>query len=455
MLPIYCEHFGLARQPFAVSPDPTFLYRGASHKSALAHLVYGIKARKGFVVLTGEVGTGKTMLVHSLVKELGDGHTHIACIFGLISNPNDLMRSVSDALGLPAPPDGQKNIYDYLTVLNRFLLESYQKGDDVALIIDEAQNLSAEVLENVRLLSNFETSQDKVLQILLVGQPELGERLNASQLRQLKQRVALRYNLSPLSLAECKEYMAKRLEIAGGNPSIFPDKTVETVHVYSGGIPRLINILCDNGLLAAYAAGAGSVAVAMIEDVARDLNLAVLPKRKVAAGEEAVPAQPTGSSSPASAEAESSHFADLAEAKRRVRPGVEPPAGAPTPRNEAAVGKDSRRGEAAPSRSGVGTSAPPPTPRSEPTMDEDSRRAEAVPSRFFDRLIAALTEAMGPMASVILREQIEAMGESIAIFPKRRLHELVDATSREIPSEGLRDRFRKLMSEEIGAIRPV
>ena len=271
------EHFGLTRQPFAVSPDPTFFYQSPSHRSALAQLIYGIKARRGFVVLTGEVGTGKTTVIHSLLRELNDGRTRFASVSGLISNPADLLRSVCDDLDLIPPREHPKDIYDYLVLLNRFLLDSYRKGDDVALILDEAQNLSVEVLESVRLLSNFETSQDKLVQILLVGQPELGERLETPALRQLKQRVAVRHRLSPLSFTECREYIARRLEIAGGGASIFPASAVAAIHGWSGGVPRLINVLCNNGMLAAYALGKKGVEAAMIEEAARDLNLKAPP----------------------------------------------------------------------------------------------------------------------------------------------------------------------------------
>jgi general secretion pathway protein A len=155
MVPLYGEYFGLTRQPFSVSPDPNFLYRSPSHSEALAQIIYGIKARRGFVVLTGEVGTGKTTLIHSLLQQLSGDHTHIAFVFTLVTNAKDLLRFACEDLGLISLEDGQKEIHDYLAVLNQFLLASYRNGENVALIIDEAQNLSAEVLESVRLLSNF------------------------------------------------------------------------------------------------------------------------------------------------------------------------------------------------------------------------------------------------------------------------------------------------------------
>ena len=278
MLPVYCKHFGLTREPFNVTPDPNFLYLSASHQEALAQFVYGIKSRRGFVVLTGEVGTGKTTLIHGLLEEISDGHTHTALIFNLIGSPKDFLRCLCEDFAITSSLEKPNDIPDYLALLNRFLLDCYRKGDNVVLIIDEAQNLSSEVLERVRLLSNFETKQEKLLQILLVGQPELGDRLNQPELRQLKQRVALRHHLSPLNLTECKEYIARRLEICGGRVSLFSSAAIETVHTYSGGIPRLVNILCDNGLLSAYARRKECVESAMIDEIAQELEISVSPR---------------------------------------------------------------------------------------------------------------------------------------------------------------------------------
>ena len=275
MQSVYCAHFGLTREPFNVTPDPSFLYLSASHQVALAKLIYGIRRRRGFVVLTGEVGTGKTTLLQCLLEELNDGHTRSALLCDVTGGPRDLLRSLCQDIGLTLPKE--TDIQDYLISLNEFLLECYQKGDNVAVIIDEAQNLSAEVLERVRLLSNFETRQDKLLQIVLVGQPELSNRLNEPELRQLKQRVALRHHLTPLSLSECEEYIAKRLEISGGTASLFTNGAIRAVHTYSSGVPRLINILCDNGLFSAYTLRKPSVEPAMIEEIAQDLHLTVAP----------------------------------------------------------------------------------------------------------------------------------------------------------------------------------
>src|SRR5258706_6340771 len=254
MLPVYTTYFGLNEAPFNITPDPSFLFQSASHQEALAQLQYGIRTRRGFIVLTGEVGTGKTTLIQALLNQLADT-THTALIFSAITSPIDLLRYVCEEFRLVEPMQGLRDSHDYIYLLNESLLETYREGRNCALIIDEAQNLSPEVLESVRLLSNFETSKDKLLQILLIGQPELAERLNSSELRQLKQRVTLRYRLRNLTLNESGEYIGNRLKIAGGDPGVFTFKAVEAIHVYSGGVPRVINVLCDNGLLTAFALG--------------------------------------------------------------------------------------------------------------------------------------------------------------------------------------------------------
>ena len=269
---LYQTHFGLSQAPFNITPDPSFLYLSASHREGLAQLSYGIRARKGFVVLTGEVGTGKTTLIHALLNEL-NGSAQTALIFSTIVSPPDLLRSVCEEFGLIEPKRPLQEIHDYLVSLNEFLLESYRKGENCALIIDEAQNLSAEVLESIRLLSNFETSKDKLLQILLVGQPELAVRLNSPELRQLKQRVMLRHHLRVLSLQECCEYVSNRLKVAGADRTIFTASGLESVYSYSGGIPRIVNVLCDNALLTGYALGKKEIDTGIIREVAEDLNI--------------------------------------------------------------------------------------------------------------------------------------------------------------------------------------
>src|SRR5688572_14893444 len=249
---LYQKHFGLNQAPFNITPDPSFLYLSASHQEGLAQLMYGINARRGFIVLTGEVGTGKTTLIQTLLCRVPE-NTHTALIFSTITSPADLFRYINEEFRLVEPMRGLKDSHDYISLLNEFLLQRYRDGDNAALIIDEAQNLSAAVLESVRLLSNFETSKDKLLQILLVGQPELAVRLNSPELRQLKQRVMLRHHLRALSPQECREYVSNRLKVAGGHRTIFMSDAFESIYAYSQGIPRVVNVLCDNALLTGYA----------------------------------------------------------------------------------------------------------------------------------------------------------------------------------------------------------
>ena len=437
MLPIYCGHFGLTREPFNITPDPNFLYMSVSHREALAQLVYGIKARRGFVVLTGEVGTGKTTMIQCLLDEL-NSTTKTALIFNMVVSPKDLLRYVCEKFGLVSHQESLKEIHDYVSLLERFLLESYRKGENVALIIDEAQNLSTEVLENVRLLSNFETAQDKLLQILLVGQPELGARLNASELRQIKQRVALRHHLTPLSYTDCEKYIAKRLEIAGGNISLFGPKAIEAVHKYSGGIPRLVNIICDNALLTVYALRKDKVEAGMIAEVAQDLQLTVSPvfptKTADLNVERAISLIPKNKDSGPS---------DVA---------------APKPeRNVTAAGSPSKtQPDSLHIISNVSDHATATVVYSRDAKSNISTTTKfgpgVVSAQFLDYMISALTEAMGPMASVIVYEQILAMGESVTEFPKRRVVELIEQTTREISTESAKANCKRAMLEGMRGI---
>jgi type II secretory pathway predicted ATPase ExeA len=437
MQPFYCAHFGLTREPFNVTPDPSFLYLSASHQVALAKLIYGIRRRRGFVVLTGEVGTGKTTLLQCLLEELNDGHTRSALLCDLTGGPKDLLRSLCQDIGLTLPKEN--DIQDYLIPLNEFLLESYQRGDNVAVIIDEAQNLSTEVLERVRLLSNFETRQDKLLQIVLVGQPELSNRLNEPELRQLKQRVALRHHLTPLSLSECEEYITKRLEISGGTASLFTNGAIRTVHSYSSGVPRLINILCDNGLLSAYTLRKPSVEPAMIEEIAQDLHLAVAPRSALAGRGSTAMNLETPLRGADKRESELTEFADEARhgqvlSKPVAKPTTHPDFVAHTLKNAHQILNAPARPE-----------------------KSSQNKFEVIPAfvsnRFFESMTRALVEALGPMASIIIQDQIAAMGESKNAFPTVRLTQLIDEASHEITNEGMKIQFRELMSKEIKVIR--
>jgi general secretion pathway protein A len=405
---LYQTHFGLLQAPFNITPDPSFLYLSASHREALAQLSYGIRARKGFVVLTGEVGTGKTTLIHTLLNDL-NGSAQTALIFNTLVSPTDLLRSVCEEFGLIESKRPLQEIHDYLVSLNEFLLECYSKGENCALIIDEAQNLSAEVLESIRLLSNFETSKDKLLQILLVGQPELALRLNSPELRQLKQRVMLRHHLRVLSLQECCEYVSNRLKVAGADRAIFTPNALESVYSYSSGIPRIVNVLCDNALLNGYALGRKEIDAGIIREVAEDLNITT-----------------------------------NAEARfKSIRQVVNNPNG-----NVSAQGFSAGSIE---TRSGVARLEPKPL-----VLKQPPKRlfpTASVPPTFLDALAGVLTEAMGPMAKIVVRDQIKILGESYERFPHTKVEMLLESVSREILDEGMRKQFRQRMVERIRTLQ--
>lgn len=440
MLPVYCNHFGFAREPFSVTPDPKFLYLSLSHKEALSQLIYGIKSRRGFIVLTGEVGTGKTTLIQRLLDDLKGEQVRCAYLFDLTASPKDLLRSVCEEFALTTPLAKDSDVPDYLTLINRFLLASYQNGDNVVLIIDEAQNLSAEVLERVRLLSNFETKQDKLLQILLVGQPELSVRLDQPDLRQLKQRVALRHHLSPLNLSECKEYIAKRLEIAGGDVSLFSAGAIEAIHDFSGGLPRLVNILSDNGLLSAYGSRRPFVEAAMIAEIARDLHLTGL-LRSFDDGPKSVAVKPTEE--------------PPRETKERIVELTEVAAAVPQDHGPRKLFGLRLRSRAEPVTQDSNHAAKI-TNDVAKQPENGAARVENLsgmaPREYFERMISVLTEALGPMAPIVVQDHIAAMGETKDAFPARRLGQLVNETSHEILNELMRHRFEEVMSEQFEAL---
>ncbi len=269
---MYKKFFGLTKNPFEISPDPYFFYGSAQHNEALANIFYGIRAHKGFVVVTGEVGTGKTLLVRCLLDSLDRNQVAFSYVFNTRLNEEEFIRYIMQDLSLPVPQTKGEMILQ----LNDYLIGRYRKGLTTVLIVDEAQNLSWEVLEEIRLLTNLETTKDKLLQIVLIGQPELDEKLESYNVRQLKQRIALRCRLSPLTELETRDYIVRRLQRAGAKNAawtIFPDGVIKKIHHFSNGIPRLINTICENSLIVAYAKQSTTVTIDMIEEVARDLRL--------------------------------------------------------------------------------------------------------------------------------------------------------------------------------------
>jgi general secretion pathway protein A len=272
---MYKQFYSLRRNPFEITPDPAFLFPTTRHNEALAALYYGVRRHKGFVVMTGEVGTGKTLLVRCLLELLNRGNVAYAYVFNSVLSPVEFLQYIAGDFGLPA---SGKTKSELLLLLGSYLIDRYQKKLTTVLVVDEAHHLSPEVLEEVRLLTNLETAQEKLLQILLVGQPELDQKLDSFELRQLKQRIALRSHLEPLDLEETKGYIQRRLQLAGANShagAIFPPDAMTAVFRHCRGIPRLINTVCENALITAYAKQARCITPDIVEDVASDFRLGV------------------------------------------------------------------------------------------------------------------------------------------------------------------------------------
>ena len=267
---MYREHYGLLRTPFEMTPDPAFLYLGETHREGLATLVYGVQSGKGFVMLTGEVGTGKTTLLHALLGQL-DAGTASAFLFNPKLEPLDFFRILFDEYGIE---ETCRTKAEYLLALNRFLIERLSRNEKTLLIIDEAQTLSSAMLEEVRLLSNLETPSSKLLQIMLVGQPELNQVLARPELRQLRQRIVLRHQLRPFDEKDLGAYIDERLTLAGyTGKGIFKRSALKEIFDVTGGVPRVVNIVCDSALLAGYARGKTLLGSDVIREVARDLQL--------------------------------------------------------------------------------------------------------------------------------------------------------------------------------------
>jgi len=273
---IYRDYFGFSEKPFDLTPDPKYLYLSPKHKEVLAHLVFGLQENNGFLKIVGEVGTGKTMICRSFLREL---HTdfNIAYIFNPCVNELELLQSINAELGLPSKSNRKKNLID---TLNQFLLEERKKGHRVVIIIDEAQDLEIAVLEQLRLLSNLETETEKLIQIVLIGQPELNQLLERDELRQLGQRITIQWELLPLNLEETKGYIQHRLNVALGKGKInFTDSAREAIFKYSHGIPRMINVVADRALLVGYTLNTKKITPRIIRQAIADIGR---PPRKAA-----------------------------------------------------------------------------------------------------------------------------------------------------------------------------
>ncbi len=266
---MYTEFYGLREKPFSLSPDPRFLFLSGSHREALAHLLYGIEQGEGFIAITGEVGTGKTTLCRTLLQRLEPG-SEIAFLFNPQLSGLELLQAITTEFGLPVEGQSRREL---MAQLNDFLLTKKQEGRRVLLLIDEAQNLDSEALEQVRLLSNLETDTQKLIQIVLIGQPELDAMLESPHLRQLRQRISVRWRLSSLSASETREYVRHRLRVAAGKPlDVFTEMALREVHRRSAGIPRIVNRLCDRAMLAGYSDGSREIGLAAVAQAQRELE---------------------------------------------------------------------------------------------------------------------------------------------------------------------------------------
>jgi len=267
---MYTSFFGLNEKPFAITPDPRYLFLSERHAEALAHLIYGIKESGGFIQLTGEVGTGKTTVVRSLLGQI-PREADVALILNPRITPAEFLLTICEELQIVVPPGERTSVKTLVDLLNQYLLKAHGDGRRVVLIVDEAQNLSTDVLEQVRLLTNLETATQKLLQIILIGQPELRELLARENLRQLAQRITGRYHLAPLSRTETSGYIRHRLRVAGATTEIFSNAALREVHRLSSGIPRIINVICDRTLLGAFTQDQHRVAAGIVRSAAAEV----------------------------------------------------------------------------------------------------------------------------------------------------------------------------------------
>ena len=274
---MYRSYFGLNEAPFSIAPDPRYLYLSQRHQEALAHLLYGVGGKGGFVLLTGDVGAGKTTICRCLLDQIPDD-CDVAYIFNPRLTVEELLSTICTEFGISYPP-GNTSTKVFVDCLNAYLLDANARGRHTVLIIDEAQNLSADVLEQMRLLTNLETNQRKLLQIILIGQPELATMLEQPELRQLAQRIVARYHLGPLTKAEVATYVRHRLEVAGTTRQLFPASLIGRLYRLSGGVPRVINVVCDRALLGTFVQGKERVDAGTLAQAAREVLAAPAKQR--------------------------------------------------------------------------------------------------------------------------------------------------------------------------------
>jgi general secretion pathway protein A len=267
---MYCDFFGFSEKPFTITPNPHFVFLSTVHREAFARLLYGVDSHAGFIALTGEVGTGKTTMLRTLLTQLDPEKYTSALIFNPCMSGEQLLAGICREFCIES---GEHNSFGYLDALNRFLLEQNSAGRTVVLVIDEAQNLEPELLEQVRMISNLETERDKLIQIILAGQPELNDVLRRHDLRQLNQRITVRCRLTPMKLDDAAQYINHRLKISGSRiPDIFSRASIRQIYRFSHGIPRLINVVCEQALVMAWTREVRSVSPSIAAEVIAELQ---------------------------------------------------------------------------------------------------------------------------------------------------------------------------------------
>jgi general secretion pathway protein A len=265
---MYCDFFGLSEKPFTITPNPQFIYLSGQHREAFAHLLYGIDSHAGFIAMTGEVGTGKTTVLRTLLTQLDPERYCSALIFNPCLSGEQLLASICREFGMDAD---EHNSFGYLDALNRFLVEQHSSGRTIVLVVDEAQNLLPEVLEQVRMISNLETDRDKLIQIILAGQPELNDILARHDLRQLNQRITVRCHLTPMGILDAGDYIRHRLKISGCRiPGLFSSGAIQQIYRYSRGVPRLINVICEQALVMAWTQESSTVTKNIIRRIIKE-----------------------------------------------------------------------------------------------------------------------------------------------------------------------------------------
>lgn len=466
---MYVKYFGLREPPFNLTPDPRFFFDSQLHREAWAALFYGVKEKKGFVVLTGEVGTGKTTLLRKVLRSLEATHRSVF-IFNTLITGDELLEAILRDLDLDPAPKRMEMFQQF----NEFLLEQLKKGHTVSVLIDEAQNLNEEALESVRLLSNLETDREKLLQIVLVGQPELDAKLNSRALRQLKQRVSLWCRLERLSKSDTEAYIAHRLSIAGYKGSqLFTEGAWQVIWEQSRGIPRLINTVCDNALVTAFAMSKTTVTPDIIHEAVRDLRLTAADHGIESSYSERRGSGHSSKKNPEDFEQKSWREAEPGPMRMLCTPapGVEhnlalqvAPANALLPEvdglqreslqpKSGAIGEEPKEGhnriaaaeeKRAAARDGRGAHKV--AMEVKPFVFGDDR---VVPAPLFEEILAALASAMGPMAPLVLREKVTKLGESWQEFPLARVADLVREVKAEILNDGMRSRFEERVLQRV------